>query len=82
MLKTTQTAKADHWLGFDLGGTKMLATVFNSEFRPVARKRKKTKGHNGVKSVVDRMVETVNEALTEFKSAAQARKENLESARA
>jgi glucokinase len=65
MLKTTQAAKPGHWLGFDLGGTKMLATLFDDEFRPLARKRKKTKGHNGAKAVLERIVETVSETLSE-----------------
>ncbi|MGE0758216.1 MAG: ROK family protein [Pirellulaceae bacterium] len=65
MLKATDSAKPAYWLGFDLGGTKMLATVFDSDLRPLARRRKKTKGHNGVKAVMDRMVETVQEVLEE-----------------
>jgi glucokinase len=65
MLKTSESTKPPYWLGFDLGGTKMLATIFDEEFRPIARKRKKTKGHTGVKAVMERMVETVHEALGE-----------------
>ena len=38
MLKTTESAKPDYWLGFDLGGTKMLATIFDASFKPVVRK--------------------------------------------
>lgn len=43
----------------------MQATIYDSEFHPVIRKRKKTKGHNGARAVVDRMIETANEALSE-----------------
>lgn len=32
-----------YWIGFDLGGTKMLATVFDSQFQKVGRARKKNK---------------------------------------
>jgi glucokinase len=59
------SAKEDYWLGFDLGGTKMQATIFDSNFRPVARKRKKTKGQSGAKAVLDRMMETVHEVTAE-----------------
>lgn len=59
-------SKDDYWLGFDLGGTKMQATVFDWEFHPIARKRKKTKGHTGPKAVIDRMFETVQEVLAEL----------------
>jgi glucokinase len=57
--------KTECWIGFDLGGTKMLAVVFDSSLRPVLRKRRKTKGHEGVETGVDRIVETIHDALTE-----------------
>lgn len=57
--------KNEYWIGFDLGGTKMLCVVFDSSFKPIARKRRKTKGHEGAESGVDRIVETINEALAE-----------------
>lgn len=53
------------WVGFDLGGTKMLATVLNAEFRLVARKRRKTKGHEGDQTGLIRVCETIDEALKE-----------------
>ncbi len=31
------------WVGFDLGGTKMLAVLFDHEMKPIGRKRRKTK---------------------------------------
>ena len=61
----TDSGKEDYGLGFDLGGTKMQATIYDSEFHPVVRKRKKTKGHNGARAVVDRIIETAHEALDE-----------------
>jgi glucokinase len=54
-----------HWLGFDLGGTKMLGVLFDSQFRPVARKRKKTKGYEGEQSGVARIIETIHQTLQE-----------------
>ena len=59
------SSKSDVWIGFDLGGTKMMAIVFDSGFNPVLRKRRKTKGHEGVQSGVARIIETITEALTE-----------------
>ena len=51
------------WVGFDLGGTKMLSTVFDENFKPLARERKKTKGHEGADTVVKRIIETIKQAL-------------------
>ena len=55
--------KSRYWLGFDLGGTKMMATVFDKDFNIVAYRRKKTKDAKGAKGVLARIVETVEEAL-------------------
>ncbi|MCH7725255.1 MAG: ROK family protein, partial [Planctomycetes bacterium] len=54
-----------YWVGFDLGGTKMLATVFDSEFKPCGRERKKTKGHTGSETGVVRISKTIREALAD-----------------
>ena len=51
------------WLGVDLGGTKMLATVYDGSFRPVGSDRKRTKGHKGEQSGLKRMRECIEEAL-------------------
>jgi glucokinase len=55
--------EALNWVGFDLGGTKMLATVFDSSFRAIGRDRKKTKGHEGVESGLARIIKTIRKAL-------------------
>jgi len=47
-----------------LGGTKMLATVFDENFKSLGRERKKTKGHEGADTVINRMIETIKNALT------------------
>jgi glucokinase len=52
-----------YWLGFDLGGTKMLAKVFDSGFREVGRDRKRTKGHGGVQIGLERIQKTIEGAL-------------------
>jgi glucokinase len=51
------------WVGFDLGGTKMMATVFDEKFKPLARKRRKTKGAEGADAGLERMMRTIDEAL-------------------
>lgn len=59
-------AKSDEsrcWVGFDLGGTKMLAVVFDENLKPLGRRRKKTKAFEGVKSGVNRIADTVKQAL-------------------
>lgn len=54
-----------HWVGFDLGGTKMMAAALSDEFRVLGRRRRKTKGTDGAKSGVERIVETIHDALKE-----------------
>jgi glucokinase len=59
-------AECRHWLGFDLGGTKILAVVFDENFRPLARRRKRTRGQEGAAEGLRRMiglVETLLEAV-------------------
>ena len=58
------SSKSRYWLGFDLGGTKMMATLFDKDFNIVAYRRKKTKDANGAKGILARVVETVEEAIT------------------
>ncbi|MDZ4200439.1 MAG: ROK family protein [Kiritimatiellia bacterium] len=55
------------WLGFDLGGTKMQATVLDSNFKKIASFRKKTRGTNG--SILDRILLVIEGALQEAKIA-------------
>jgi len=58
-------ATGGHWIGFDLGGTKMLAVVYDSNFKQVGRARKKTKGNEGKKAGLERIVSVINEAMQE-----------------
>lgn len=55
----------DHWVGFDLGGTKMQASVYDAEFRSKGSKRTKTKGNEGAAAGVERIIKLVDEALVE-----------------
>ena len=57
----------EHWIGFDLGGTKMLGVVLNSELQAVGKKRKKTRGYEGAESGVSRIIQTVRQALNDAK---------------
>ena len=61
------SAEQKHWIGFDLGGTKMLAIVFNHKFEKVGRARKKTKGHEGMKAGLERINDTIAEAIEDAK---------------
>ena len=56
-----------HWVGFDLGGTKMMAAAFNADFRLLGRRRRKTKGAEGAKAGLERIVQTIRDALDESK---------------
>ncbi len=55
----------DHWVGFDLGGTKMLAAILNQQFEVVARERKRTKGYRGATIGLARMIQAIKDALEE-----------------
>ena len=54
-----------YWIGFDLGGTKMLAVVFDRQFRPLGRARRKSKGFEGKRAGLKRIVETVHDAVAD-----------------
>ena len=56
-------AASRHWIGFDLGGTKMLAKIFDSEFQSVGQDRTKTKGHEGVEAGLARIVKVIQGLL-------------------
>lgn len=59
----TDTDREDYWIGFDLGGTKMLSIVFNHRYEQVGRARKKTKGHEGMKAGLERINFVIEESL-------------------
>jgi glucokinase len=52
-----------YWVGFDLGGTKMMATVFDANFKKIAFDRKKTRGNLGMQSGLTRIIKTIEGAL-------------------
>ncbi len=55
-----------YWIGFDLGGTKMLCVILDHDFEIVARGRKKTKGMDGANAGLERIsgliLETIGDA--------------------
>jgi len=58
-----KSGKKKYWVGFDLGGTKMLAAVLDGGLSVVGRERRKTKAQEGTKAGVQRIVETIQAAL-------------------
>lgn len=54
-----------YWIGFDLGGTKMMAAVFDGDFQVVASVRAKTKGAEGTEEVLERIQGAIAAALGE-----------------
>ncbi len=53
------------WIGFDLGGTKMNAMLFDSAFGVRSRRRKKSRGSEGVESGIERIVASIAKLLEE-----------------
>jgi len=53
------------WVGFDLGGTKMNAVLFDHKFEAVARRKKKTRGADGATAGVERIRSTIEKLLEE-----------------
>jgi glucokinase len=53
------------WLGFDLGGTKMLSIAFDEKLKVIARRRKKSAGVEGVTASLDRITQIIEKTLEE-----------------
>jgi len=53
----------EFFVGFDLGGTKMMATVFDASLNKLCSARKKTKAQEGIKKGLTRMEDLINECL-------------------
>jgi glucokinase len=52
-----------YWIGFDLGGTKMQAVLFDARFTVVARRKKKTRGSEGAEAGVERITSSIEKLL-------------------
>jgi len=55
--------KRSYWIGFDLGGTKMLAAIFNDRFEIVARKRRRIKLGQAATPGVAQMIDIIGEVM-------------------
>ena len=55
------------WIGFDLGGTKMLVIAYDENWKEIGRRRRKTKGNDGSESGVQRIASTISRLLDEAK---------------
>lgn len=53
------------WIGFDLGGTKMLAIAYDQDWKELGRRRRKTKGSEGSENGIERIASTINRLLEE-----------------
>ena len=63
----SDTKDRKYWIGFDLGGTKMMAQVYDTEFKLKGKARKKTKATRDVDAGMDRIAGTIAEALSDAK---------------
>ncbi|MDB4477072.1 ROK family protein [Rhodopirellula sp.] len=55
----------DVWVGFDLGGTKMLTIAYQDDWKVIGRRRRKTRGRDGAESGVHRIITTIHRLLAE-----------------
>lgn len=65
------SATPGHWIGFDLGGTKMNAVLFDDQFQALARRRKKTRGNEGHEAGVERITSIIEKLCDEAKVPSQ-----------
>ncbi|TWU00884.1 ROK family protein [Stieleria varia] len=54
-----------YWIGFDLGGTKMLAIAYDNDWRELGRRRRKTRGRDASDSGTARIISTIHRLLEE-----------------
>lgn len=55
--------KKKYWAGVDLGGTKMLAKIYDGDFKELGAAKRKTEGHKGLDNVIGRIGSCVRKAL-------------------
>lgn len=66
--KTKRKKEPKHvpfWVGFDLGGTKMLATVMDQNYRVLGTARKSTNGSEGQNKGRRKMLNAIHEAIAD-----------------
>lgn len=54
---------SSYWIGFDLGGTKMMACVLDDQYKVIAIAKKSTQGSQGPIKGLSRIKTTIDEAL-------------------
>lgn len=62
VVKPTRPAKS-YWIGFDLGGTKMMACVMDDQYKILSIAKKSTQGYQGATKGTARIKATIDEAL-------------------
>lgn len=70
-MSDTPTKNQRVWLGFDLGGTKMLAAIYDDQWKPLASKRRKIRGSDGKDQGLNRIETTIEKVLDEAKIGAE-----------
>src|SRR4051794_40046822 len=58
-------SKADHVVGVDLGGTKILSGVFDNSLECIGMAKVSTKADRGVQPVIERIERSVRDAVDE-----------------
>ncbi|HEY5912765.1 MAG TPA: ROK family protein, partial [Verrucomicrobiae bacterium] len=58
-------SKSDYVVGLDLGGTKILAGVFNNSLECIATAKLSTKSQRGVDKVIERIARCIQDAVDE-----------------
>ena len=53
------------WIGFDLGGTKMLTMAYDRDWGVLGRRRRKTRGREGSDAGTARIASTIERLLDE-----------------
>ncbi len=59
----SETKNPSYWLGVDLGGTKILAAVYDDNLQRLARAKTEARASEGSDAVIDRIVECAREAV-------------------
>ncbi|WP_051946261.1 ROK family protein [Verrucomicrobium sp. BvORR106] len=62
-VRSASPSSKPFWIGFDLGGTKMLACVLDENYQVLGTARKSTQGTQGAVKGLKRIVTTIEEAI-------------------
>ena len=64
-MEKTDTSKDRYWVGFDLGGTKMLAVLYDASFEVIGRRKRQTRAFEGLDVGLARIVQTIEDCLAD-----------------